>query len=104
MPVPWAPPMSSSSPVRRPVPMVLSSGREAERDRLVLADLSGGDLVVEVDEDVERRARPQAPVVGLEAPGRAWRRRWSVSATVVRGRERLCSRDGILPDGGSAAR
>ena len=31
--------------------------REAERDRLVLGDLAGGDLVVEVDEDVERRAR-----------------------------------------------
>ncbi len=26
LPVPWAPPMSSSSPARRPVPMVLSSG------------------------------------------------------------------------------
>ena len=26
LPVPWAPPMSSSSPVRRPLPIVLSSG------------------------------------------------------------------------------
>ena len=44
--------------------------REAERDRLVLADLAGRDLVVEVDQDVERRARLQASVGGVEAPRR----------------------------------
>ena len=51
---------------------------EAERDGLVLGDVAGGDLVVEVDEDVERRARHQAAVVGVEAPGRWLRRRLGV--------------------------
>ena len=63
--------------------------REAQRDRLVLRDLAGRDLVVEVDQDVERRAGHQAAVVGVEAPRRrgrsrgrrggrasAWRLRW----------------------------
>ena len=44
--------------------------REPERDRLVLADLAADDLLVEVDEDVERRARRHAAVRGVESPGR----------------------------------
>ena len=55
--------------------------REAERDGLVLGDLAGRDLVVEVDEDVERRAGRQAAVVGVEAPGR--RRLTDVSGASV---------------------
>ena len=55
--------------------------REAERDRLVLADLAGRDLVVEVDEHVQRRARRHAAVVGLEAPVA---RRGQLSAAAVR--------------------
>ncbi len=46
--------------------------REAERDRLVLGHVAGGDLVVEVDEDVERRAR---------APGCRCRCRGATSAS-----------------------
>ena len=42
--------------------------REAEGHRLVFADLARRDLVVQVDEDIERRAGRHAPVVGLEAP------------------------------------
>ena len=37
---------------------------EAERDGLVLADLAGGHLVVEIDQHVERRARVHAAVRG----------------------------------------
>ncbi len=41
LPVPCAPPIRSSSPARRPPPIVLSSGVKPERDRLVLGDLAG---------------------------------------------------------------
>ena len=54
--------------------------REAERDGLVLGDVAGGDLVVEVDEDVQRRARRHAAVVGIEAP--AARAAWAVGHVV----------------------
>ena len=64
--------------------------REAERDRLVLADVAGGDLVVEVDQDVERRARVHAAVVGVQAPGHL--------LGSSSGRRRRCSRGGFLPE------
>ena len=73
LPVPWAPPMSSSSPARRPRADRLVERGEPERDRLVLGDVAGGDLVVEVDQHVERRPGRHAAVRGVEAPGwRAW--------------------------------
>ena len=67
--------------------------REAERDGLVLGDLAAGDLVVEVDEHVERGTRRHAAVVGIESPRRAvgavrtsrWSR-WSRPPRVGRGR------------------
>ena len=42
---------------------------EAERDGLILADLAGRDLVVEIDEHVERGAGRHAARVGVQAPG-----------------------------------
>ena len=69
--------------------------REAERDRLVLGDVAGRDLVVEVDQDIERRTRPQAAVVGVECARSAWGR---ASAVGRARRERRCSRDRILPE------
>jgi hypothetical protein len=42
--------------------------REAERDRLVLADIAGRDLVIEVDENVQRGTWRHAPVIGIQAP------------------------------------
>ena len=41
---------------------------EAEGDRLELANLAAGHAVIEVDQDVERRARRHAAVGGLESP------------------------------------
>ena len=70
LPVPCAPPISRSSPVRSPRADRLVERREPERDGLVLGDLAARDLVVEVDQHVQRRARSQAAVVGVEAPGR----------------------------------
>ena len=51
---------------------------EPERDRLVFGDVAAGDLVVEIDEHVERRPGHQAAGVGVEAPGRRLGRRLSV--------------------------
>ena len=70
--------------------------REAERDRLVLRDLTGRDLVVEVDQDIERRSGPQAAVGGVELPrrrgrggrargGRGLRSAWLVSVVTASG-------------------
>ncbi len=43
--------------------------REAQRNRLVLAHPARRDVVVEVDQDVQRRPRVHAAVRGVEAPG-----------------------------------
>ena len=55
---------------------------EAQRDRLVLRDLTGRDLVIEVDQDIERRTGPQAAVGGVELPRRRGRSRWRRGAAV----------------------
>ena len=69
--------------------------REPERDRLVLGHLAGRDLVVQVDQHVERRTRLQAAVGGLELPGRCL---GAVSgASVLSYRELRCSRGRFLP-------
>src|SRR5207248_3229415 len=52
-------------PTDRPV-----EGRQPNRDRLVLRELAREDLVVDVDEDVERRARGERATLGVEAPRR----------------------------------
>ena len=46
----------------------LVEGGEAERDGLILADASGRDLVVEVDENVERGTGRHAARGGIQAP------------------------------------
>ena len=70
LPVPWAPPMRSSSPARRPPPMVLSSGVNPSGTGWYSATWPADDLLVEVDEDVEGGTGRHAAVRGVEAPGR----------------------------------
>ena len=69
LPVPWAPPMSSNSPARRPVPIVLSSGVNPSGTGWYSRQLAGRDPLVQVDQDVECRPRRHAAVVGVKAPG-----------------------------------
>ena len=42
---------------------------EPERDRLILAEPAAGEVIVQIDQDVQRRARDQAAVVRVEPPG-----------------------------------
>ena len=56
-------------PGAQPAPDGLVERGEPERDGLVFGDVAGRDLVVEVDEHVERRARHEAAGVGIEPPG-----------------------------------
>jgi hypothetical protein len=46
----------------------LVHGREAKRNRLVVAHLARRDLVVEIDQHVEGRTRGHAAVGGIEPP------------------------------------
>ena len=68
LPVPWAPPMSISSPGAQAAAEHLIERREAERHRLVLGELAGRDLRRDVDEHLDRRARRHAPVRAVEPP------------------------------------
>jgi hypothetical protein len=54
---------------RRPVPIVLSSGVNPSGTGWYSPMLPAGDLVVQVDEHVERRARRHAAGVRVETPG-----------------------------------
>jgi hypothetical protein len=52
----------------QPGPHRLVQGGEPERHRLVLADPAAGDAFVEIDQDVQGRARRHAAGGGIEPP------------------------------------
>ena len=57
LPVPCAPPISISSPARMPPPRSAIQRREAQRDRLVLGDLAGADLLGEAGQHLDGATR-----------------------------------------------